>query len=157
MNLWPILLIALALALVIGPVMMFKPSRRDTHLAALRQLAATNGVTVRLRQLERSGVTTSVAEYALPVNENLSDTGDWLLLRQSFAHEVHFNEYWHWENPQKQAPAALWDALLKQSSSAPASIYGIGGTATSIYILWNEKGDNFVDILQRLTTLREMC
>jgi len=40
MNLWFIALTILVVAMVVGPIMMFKPSKRDQRLAALRQAAA---------------------------------------------------------------------------------------------------------------------
>ncbi len=157
MNIWPVIFIVLAIALVVGPVMMFKPSRRDRQLATLRQSAALEGVVVRLRELEVSGEKQAIAEYFLPFHDKRATRNDWLLIQHSFTHELHFSQHWTWENSQKQAATDVHRRLKDQISTMPESILGVGATSAGVYLLWRERGVSVEEVLQRLTTLREMC
>lgn len=158
MSIWAILFIVFAIFLVIGPIMMFRPSKRDSQLAALRQVAVNHGVIVRLREITVSGSKRSIAEYLLPFieQEQHKKGGNWLLLRQDFEHDAHFLDCWDWESNTKTAPSYLQQLLKQQIPHIPENIYGIGASHIGVYLLWNERSQSFDEILERLTSLREM-
>jgi len=143
MNLWPIILILLAIAMVAGPIMMFKPSNRDRRLSELRQAAAQNGLHVRMTTIPCNGAPRSVAIYSMPLDKIEEDKGEsrvqWALLKGDLSHDVHFDNRWNWKNNEKMAPKHYHDGLLQLIRSFDPSIMGVEVTYDSIGVYWTEQ------------------
>ncbi len=161
MNIWVIVFIGLALAMAVGPIMMFRPNQRDRRLTELRQAAAQKGIRVRLASVEQSGKKQSVAVYSSPIaNEeprsNEQQSAEWVLIKQTFQHDVHFDGYWDWENKSKAAPNQYHDALKAMINDVDDSILGIELRHTGVGIWWTERTLSISDIDAILTRLKSI-
>ncbi len=154
-----VLIIALSVAMVVGPVLWIRPSPRQKQQARIRARAAALGLQVRL--YPKSSVTGDskdremVMHYQLPRPQVLdeSELGEWVLRRRNFAHEMHFAESWDWQG--KPAPARWHDALRGLLTQLPEDVFSIVGSPQGVAVVWNERGtDERVDqIAEALKTL----
>ena len=132
---WPLLFIIGAIALMIGPLMMLQPSRRQQELTALRQMAVQRGIRIHLNKA--IGKHQSVAVYSLPWPTAVK-TGYFCLIKQQFAHDLHFSGYWHWHNDGR--PPNQWLAPLGEIlESLPSDIVGMEVAEDSLGVFWLEK------------------
>ena len=104
MSFWPIILIVLAIAMAVGPVMMMQPTTRDRRLAGLRQDAAQAGLHVRMSDYEKGEKKRPVAVYTYQVNLP-KGTPTWSLIRRSYSHDIHFHATWEWRSTKKKSVA----------------------------------------------------
>lgn len=96
MTIWPLIVVGLAVAMVVGPIMLLRPSSRDRRLTALRQSATQMGLSVRMASYELQGKTHPIAVYQL--NSDLpAHTRGWLLLKRGYDHDLHFYREWDWQ------------------------------------------------------------
>ena len=139
MSLWALLFIGLAVMMAIGPVMLMQPSRRERHLAGLRQQAAQLGLSVRMAKYpdtESGTASDAVAVYSLPV-ELPSTTASWQLIRRSYSHNIHFYGHWDWQRP-ADLPLPQQGQLKQLLDDFPSDIVGIELSKASIGIWWRE-------------------
>lgn len=140
MSVWAVVMIVVAIAMVVGPIAMLQPSKRDLHLTDLRQAAAQKGIRVRLASLHLSSGKQSLAVYSLGLPTSDTPYDEWLLIQQSFEHELHFSGKWDWANRSQAAPARQHAAILEQVKQLDSHIVGIEVTQHSVGVYWSEKG-----------------
>ncbi|MFD1217783.1 MULTISPECIES: hypothetical protein [Microbulbifer] len=151
----PLVVIVLAVALVIGPVMWLKPSSRDRRLASLRQNATSAGLKVQMQALPAAEGTGTAAVYIAGWrNPRKLHTG-WGLELQRMSHEMHFAGVWDWRNGRHAPPAAesaLRDLLEKLPADATAVLCSDGGLG----VQWKETSGEpgFKAIQHALSELR---
>ena len=138
MTLWPIILIALAVVMAIGPVMMMQPTTRDRRLASLRHEAAQSGLHIRMDEYEKNGHTRAVAVYTYQVSLP-KKTPTWSLLRRSYEHEIHFHATWEWQLTNKKISHQKNDQLHQFLDQLPDDIVGLEVNEMMVGIWWLEK------------------
>lgn len=134
-----IIAIGLALAMMIGPIMIMQPSQRQRRLARLRELALERGLKVRTLNMPQGAVRAGepVTLYCLPLSNQKPQKDAWLLVRQPFSHGAHFQQDWDWADD-RQAPASWQDTLRKALPELPVSIIAIEAGAHSLGVAWLE-------------------
>lgn len=148
MSWFVVVLVLLVFAMLVGPVLMMKPSPRDRRLANLRSQATNLGLRVSLQPLSKR----MVAVYELPWEreEHTKLIGvEWMLERQSYSHEIHFADWWQWAG-EGRPPAAAVPLLQAQMQSLPEGVLAIEATRLGLRCYWSEIGGE-----QRLTLLGE--
>ncbi|ODS24650.1 hypothetical protein AB835_02680 [Candidatus Endobugula sertula] len=146
MNYWLILMIVGTIALIVGPVMLFKPSGRDYQLAALRQQAAEKGIRVRLVQSQVRGEEETLAVYSVPFVQASPDRAEWLLLKRGLVHEIHFYREWDWDNKKNIPPPQQQKAIKAIIEHVNDNIVGLELTSSSVGVWWKEVGSKLDDI-----------
>lgn len=133
-----IAIIVLVLAMMIGPIMMVKPSRRDQRVAQLRARATKMGLRVSLQRLEQD----TFAVYELPWEreDNVKLVGvDWMLERRTYAHEIHFADWWQWRGPARP-PAEVLPLLQSKMTALPEGVKAMESTRLGLRCYWSETG-----------------
>ncbi len=156
MTIWALALILLAIIMLVGPIMMFRPSVRDRRLAALRQEAVSIGLQVRLASYRLQGKQRDVAIYSLPVVDLPSASAGWQLLRQAYTHDIHFYRQWQLQgelSPMTQATQASLKSFL---DTLPASIVGVEVNHPWV-CLWCLEDQLNADVNHLLTTAKALA
>jgi hypothetical protein len=98
----PFIVTAFVIVMLIGPVMMLRPSSLQKKQSALRRIAAEQGLIVSSGEISKNGQ--HMVNYILPDKENRKDREVWVLKKEIYAHEAHFCDEWNWaKTPGKQA------------------------------------------------------
>lgn len=167
----PVIIIVLAMALAVGPVMWLKPTAREKRMAACRSRAAELGMRVSMVSVARLGnVSESVGEqgmlacYGLPWDKSVpaeealleEDAPDWCLLRTRFSHGANFAGDWDWQSGSSE-PA--WPALRDFVSALGEEYVLCRCSHQGLSLGWLEKGGvEQVDLLNRLLQqLKDIC
>lgn len=132
----PIVMILLAAAMIVGPIMMLQPTARQRKLGALRQSAATHGLLVSIPE-EKDLQGHSLACYVLPITKTKPSPKTWALCKQSFVHDLHYSDDWDWVSETQQLakpPTSLRTCL----NDCPKGTYSMGRNAVGVYIEWDE-------------------
>ena len=163
----------LTVAMIVGPIMMLRPSPRQKQITQLRSLAAQRGLRVQmLDNPVKSAPSTrpgakakAVAAYCMqlqidadsPLNEQR-----WMLVRAPFAHDIHLGKIWDWANPSDTAPIAE-EPLLAYLQQLPETVLALRQDGKGLSLLWSEAVppgktlEQAFDTLQRhLTKLAEL-
>lgn len=132
------LLIIAVVALAVGPVMMFKPSGGQRKLARLRALANQTGLRVRLATAKTTELK-GTALYAMPWRHKQLRALQWVLVRKSYAHEMHLNEHWSWESAEgvTEPIKALLSAEMRR---LPSTVMGVSAGPEGLGVNWSERG-----------------
>lgn len=133
----PLLIIIFAVALVVGPVMWLKPSEHDRRLAALRQNAATAGMTVQMKTLPEALGAGTAAVYFRRWNDQRRLQVGWTLELQRVEHEMHFAGRWDWRNG-RAAPEGAREPLRQMLSQLPDDACAIIATESALGVQWRE-------------------
>jgi hypothetical protein len=157
MSFWPIILIVLAIAMAVGPVMMMQPTTRDRRLAGLRQDAAQAGLHVRMSDYEKGEKKRPVAVYTYQVNLP-KGTPTWSLIRRSYSHDIHFHATWEWRSTNKKISSEKEDQLFQFIDSLPKDIVGLEVNEMMVGIWWQEKSPTITiktikQLLQQLVVI----
>jgi len=137
----------LVVLMVVGPVMMIRPTPRQRRVTQLRGAALPAGMTVRMGRLKESVGSQnsySIAIYCLPVPEvmkkAIKDTPrfNWRLLRRSMSHELHLAHYWDWED-RANAPSEINNKLLEWLTTLPKSVRAVEMTCYGPGFYWTEQ------------------
>jgi hypothetical protein len=132
---WPLLFTIAAVALILGPIMMLQPNKRQRELTDLRWAASQLGIRIRLDNSDRKKTAIAVYSLAWPVPVKIDH---WCLKRQNFAHDLHFLGFWHWSDDQR--PPASWLVPLREIlKSLPSDVTGVEGSIDSLGFFWLEK------------------
>jgi len=136
---WPVvLIILLVVAMLVGPIMMLKPSGRQRQLAALRQEAAQMGLSVELETLKGRNLAAYQAPWPREDGQKFKGEG-WALDRAEYEHEIHFDGRWQWRDS-KAAPASLHELLHQALRSLPANVHTVEATRLGLRCAWTETG-----------------
>ncbi len=141
------LFVFFVIAMVVGPIMMLRPSPSVSKLANMRTRASQKGISVRMPSREKHvpgtqgpGLAGAIYSLALtPVLRKQSEgLGAWCLKRQSHDHEIHFHKRWDWEGNGKISDA-LKPAIILQLDELPESIEMLEFNITGVGVLWDER------------------
>lgn len=154
MNLWFVVILIIAIAVVLGPISMLRPSPAQKRKEALRLNASHQGVRFSMRRvpalktdLDQPPV---VPVYFLPPSSSIQAAPDWMLVRTHYEHEGNFYKEWDWQNevrPGREISELLLSYLPELPSSIPAIIQGRSGTC----IFWSEQEGH--EVLQLIIEL----
>lgn len=133
-----IVFIVLAIAMMVGPIMMLRPNSRQRHIADLRAGATQRGYKVYLDSLD--GEEIAVYQILWPTSLRLQ-YGDmiWYLVKQKHPHEMHFLGRWQWRDKVKPG-AAVQSYLQRELASLPESVQAVAATQQGLCCYWKEQG-----------------
>ncbi|BFM11467.1 hypothetical protein R50072_16200 [Simiduia litorea] len=133
------LIIIAVVALAVGPVMMFQPSAGQKKLARMRAFANRQGVRVALASMAIPELLGSAC-YSLPwVDRSLQGLG-WQLIRKSYPHEIHLNDFWSWQS--EEATASVKQVLHQQLPLLPDSVVSVIASPGGLGVYWRESGSD---------------
>lgn len=131
-------MIGLAMAAVLGPILIMQPSKRQRHLAQLRAGAAAQGVKVHMVKLNKDTVAVYSKPWTLPekVKKRILS---WRLDKMTYVHEIHIAQYWQFTGEQPLDPnlKAKLPALL---ATLPEGVLAVEVTRSVVSCYWNERG-----------------
>ena len=133
----PLLFVIGAIALVVGPIMMLQPSKRQQTLIRLRQAASQRGIRVRLETHDGNNKSMAVYSLAWPM---ALDIEPFCLKRQKFSHKLHFLDDWHWDDD-RRSPSRWSKPLQDIIKTLPQDIVGIEGNRQSFGVFWLEQNN----------------
>lgn len=138
-----IVFVILAVAMVLGPIMLMKPSGRQRQLASLRQEAMESGLQSRMssvpKELKSFTVAPTIAVYQQRWHERrFTAEGSFLLYRTSFHHDIHFHNEWDWLEGQA-AKGSVNQAFKTCLDELPDSVLAIEISALGVGFFWLEK------------------
>ncbi|MEY4590798.1 MAG: hypothetical protein RL497_2874, partial [Pseudomonadota bacterium] len=95
------LVIGLTLAIILGPLLMLKPSQGLQKLADLRQNAQQLGLIVQAHCHPAITQPGAWVFYLMPWPSfaNTSKLHTWALLQKNFSHEIHLKGQWDFQQP----------------------------------------------------------
>lgn len=132
------IVIVLAIAMIVGPVMMIRPSRSQKKQAVLRTQASQMGMVVRL------ATSTSVggrgAYYSLPAShvDKKKKLVTWELKKGRYVHDIHFWQEWDWSGGDRAAQPH-WEIIQRLLAELPDSISAVGVNTVGVFCLWDER------------------
>lgn len=148
MSFWLLIFIFLIISMIVGPIMLMRPSKRMKRIAALRQKAAMEGLRVRLDQYQN----TSVTVYSLVVKRP-KEAVKWQLIKQSYIHEIHFYNQWQFVNNTPPFLSTQSDKLKQFIDKLNDSFVGLEARGDSVGIWWDESFESgSVDEVKELLT-----
>jgi len=150
--------VILALAMIVGPIMMMKPSGRQTQLATMRQKALMLGMQTSLVPVPKplSGATHApmIAVYYKRWESFKWSDDTALLLRLGFEHDIHFSGPWDWaEN--HTADITADEEMHKLLKSLPSSVLGVEFGPLGVGLYWLESKVNVEAINQCLSVIQD--
>lgn len=151
------ILIVLALALAIGPILWLLPSKRDKLVSSFRAAARGVGLVVEVTNVPKLDASAServsaggkardasiqCAAYRLPLPPTAHDPPRWRLLKSTREHR--YLEGWTTLEPPRNAPPAeedYWRRLAVIVDALPGGCIGVEATSRSIAWLGRERLD----------------
>ncbi len=159
MNSWlPVVIVLMAVAMVVGPVMLMQPSARQRREASLRSRAESLGLRVHLLPLPGSKTPGQLSPaYCLPWRRDNADLSAWLLVRGNYEHALNFSGVWQWQQGM-EAGSAWHEPVLKLLPQLPACVQAVGNGPQGLCLYWDELGgsgrvDELGDWLSRLAAV----
>ncbi len=146
---------------MISPFLAFRPSRRQKHIAALREEARRCGLRVQIvpeataDQNDRSPV---AVRYLLPwlaKTTGQTDFAHWVLVRNYSRGQPSSWPDWRWFK--NEAPGNQRQAIAKGLSVLPGEVSGLSGDGQGLSIYWQERGgvEQVQIIAEALLTIRQ--
>ncbi len=135
----PFVFVALALAMIVGPVMLMRPNNAQTRIAKVRQQALSFGLKVFIGEVrDKDG--RALANYLLPVDEDSEAAlAEWMLVKKGFSHGAHAHGFWDWSSAEMDANLVLPDRVTTLLDEAPDGIYAVGSGRFGVFAAWNER------------------
>lgn len=134
----PALLLVFVVAMMVGPIMLMRPSSHQKKLAKLRFQAQQAGLLVHIGE-ERSASGRNLAEYLLPRKKPSMTLPEWRLRKQSTPHEIHIAEYWRWVGQAPSLNAPMTEQLTQLVHSCPNGVLAFGVNRVGVFICWTEQ------------------
>lgn len=154
------ILILIVLALIISPIVALRSSPRQKKLEALRRLAQSHGIGVKLaRRPDARDDETALdsVSYRLPWGQEApDDIRSWTLVQNSGRGMEAEWPGWRWfKGP---APASMIAALDEVVAMLPAGVSGLKVDSSGLALYWDEEGSDadveaIVKALQRLRSI----
>ena len=136
----PLLIIAATVALVVGPIMLMRPTAGQQKLARLRSRALELDLRVHMMPLPESVEgRRQCAAYCLPWSTDDGDAAPWLLVRGQYDHDIHFSGHWQWSDDQT-APQRWHGLLMPRLAELPESVVAVGNGPQGLCVYWRERG-----------------
>lgn len=158
MNIWFFIILILAIALVLGPISMLRPSPAQKRKEMLRLHATNHGVRFSMRRLPSLKTDLEQAAtlpvYYLPPPPKMTATPEWILMRTTYVHEGNFHLEWDWQTDTR-ANEDTCNLLKNYLPTLPASVPAISAGALGICVFWQEREstealDLLIQMLKRL-------
>lgn len=131
---WPVVIVILVVAMMVGPIMIMQPSKGQKRLAALRTFAQSEGVRVNASQIkEADGGPCWFYWLSLAKKDQLPVM---LLERKNYAHGLHVAEFWAFKGDSVKVCAAVEGVLRK----LPDSVCAFEVNAHAVGVHWTEAG-----------------
>lgn len=130
-------MILLAIAMVVGPVMMIQPTPGMSKLARLRSLASKEGMNVRLSSKSPGN---KGAIYSVPLSEVIRDRKpfiEWKLVKKNHSHELHFSQFWDWDGESRPEDSVL-EPLGRFLESVPDGLTSFDCNIIGVGCMWDE-------------------
>jgi len=158
MNIGLIIIIVIALALILGPVMMLRPNAAQKYKEGLRRLARAEGVHYSIRNIPRQAdeqeQPAGVPVYFFPPLKTQTSPG-WMLVRTHYEHDLHFLGWWNWQGEERPTDAEL-EVLREHLPTLPESVRAVSSAGQGVTVYWEEQGGEPVlqQVLSLLKSLR---
>jgi hypothetical protein len=167
----PIVIMVLAIALALGPVMWLRTTPGQRRTISFRNRAAQLGLRVQLRPAADLDLESeefqgeSLPGYGLLWVKGPDDPAGvlrhprnrpWRLRRQRISHESHFVGWWDWQKGMEADPA--WHEILRRViADLPPDALVLENNRQGLWLYWRERGDlSRVDsVAACLRTLKE--
>ncbi|MBB6521576.1 hypothetical protein [Pseudoteredinibacter isoporae] len=139
-----IVFVILAIAMVLGPVMLMKPSGRQRQLARLRQEALENGLQSRIssvpKELGSYTAAPTIAVYQKRwLDRRYTGTETLMLYRTAYSHDIHFHGVWDWQEGVTMSSMPN-EALKNNLDALPDSVLAVEISTLGVGLFWLEKG-----------------
>lgn len=133
-----IVAIVLVFCMLVGPILMLKPSVRQRQLAQLRAKAPALGLKVQTGLLLKKPYTAYVRPW--PTGTNRRFTGPaWVLARRDYEHDIHLAQWW--DTVEGERPAGdVASGLTPRLQQLPKSAVGCSASAQGVALYWLEQG-----------------
>ncbi len=138
---WITLILLLAIAMIVGPVVMLRPPPGTQRLADLRRRAAELGLSVQLGHVpgEKTGEAVAIYLRPWPSLKNRNNNPSWLLVKRNFAHEIHCADHWDWQGDGRPAEHVI-EQTKTLLADLPDSVVAIEANAAGVSCYWQELG-----------------
>ena len=155
------IIIIVVVSLVVGPMLMLRPNPAQERKEKLRLLARQKGVSFSMRNLPQQAADDEapppMAVYFFPPAKQ-DRANDWLLLRTSYQHDIHFLGWWAWTAGNKASDAEQ-TVLEKYLPQLPVSVHAVSAGSQGVCVYWDERGDevaleNIIGLLEELRALQ---
>ena len=138
----PVLIIVITIALMIGPILLLRPTARQSQVAELRNLALKQGLSVKI-QPNPIRASAQLAVYSCSLSKEKLDKliqldPPWTLIRQNYIHDLHFFRDWDWLGSSRP-PDSMQNYLQLHLVDLDSSIIGVEITRHSVGCFWTEK------------------
>jgi len=151
-----LLLILLAMALVIAPLSMLRPTPEQRRREQLRLAARQLGLRFAMRALPQLKTDMDAPRpmpcYFLPppAANQLTKADEWFLTRTAYAHEGNFYREWDWLG-ESRPTGELQAWLHQQMASLPEGVRSLSYGPAGISAYWAEKeGQEALEVIHRL-------
>ena len=149
---WPVVIVLLVLAMMIGPIMLMQPTKEQRDLAELRTYARSKGL-----QVSASKITSQSGDlcwfYWRPLAEK-NQLPAMLLERKPYAHGLHVAQYWSFTGQKVEVSQEIEHFLQR----LPSAISAFEINAHAVGVHWSEGGgqkslDQWQPELTQLSTI----
>lgn len=137
MTWMPWLIIGLVLCMILGPILLLKPSPGQQRLARLRGRAPDLGLKIHMVRL--GGEELAAYQLPWPAEGKRYARPDWCLERKNYAHDIHLCQYWYWVDSRETKPDVI-QVLEQRLPLLPASIKGVEAGRQGVSCYWDERG-----------------
>ncbi len=149
--------IIFVVAMVVGPVMMLRPSPAMTILAQMRTRANQLGLSVRVPRRNAANEPVKGCIYSIPLSQRMrkhDQFENWMLTRLSHAHDIHFHKDWDWVGDGRPLDAFV-KALPGILEALPEGIALLECNHGGLGVHWDEKrrGDSSEDAVDKIHAL----
>lgn len=147
--------IALCIIMLVGPIMMVRPTPGQRALTDLRARAQKMGMRVQMTPNPTGDDPKYIASYCLAVPVEEQDANKppqvWRLVRKGFEHEMHFAGVWEC-NGLPELPLSAQQALSPLMGSLPDSVCSLEKSRLGASVAWHERrnGREVDDVLEAL-------
>jgi hypothetical protein len=156
MNIWFFIILILAIALVLGPISMLRPSPAQQRKEKLRLYATKHGVRFSMRRLPALKTDMEQAAtlpvYYLPLPPKAAATSEWILMRTTYIHEGNFHLEWDWQTD-IHAIEETCNILKAYLPKLPSSVPAISSSSLGVCVFWQERENTeMLDLLIEMLT-----
>lgn len=161
-----IVIILLAVAMMVGPLMLMRPSPSQTRVAKLRNAAQQTGLRIRMDRSPFAEKAPQLAVYMLPFAKEDTAAAErpvFSLFRKNFVHDIHFNADWDWYK-QGEVSQQQVQNLRSFLSGLDKTIVGVECSKTAVGLYWRERSlsgesdeQSVQHILRELQNLKRLC
>lgn len=151
MNIWFFIILIVAIAMVIGPISMLRPSLGQKRKEDLRLHANKHAVRFSMRRLPALKTDIEQAApipvYYLPPLTKSREISEWIIMRTHYVHEGNFYLEWDWQTDVRpnDATTVVLKTYLPQ---LPASVTAISRSNMGMCVFWSEQeGVETLDLL----------